>query len=72
MIITTKHNIGDEVWLIRDNKAISDTINRIEFTAYHDNSKGLSYTLTCKVNGNWQYYKEEDLFSTKQELIDNL
>lgn len=72
MIITTKHNIGDEVWLIRDNKAISDTIDMIEFTLFKDGSGGLKYRLLKFYNGNWAYYYENELFSTKQELIDNL
>jgi len=72
MIVKTKFDIDQEIFLLRDNKIISDKISSIHFNLYSDNSGGIRYRLARPYSGNWEDYKEGDLFESKQKLLDNL
>ncbi len=72
MTITTKFNVGDKVWLIENNSAIQKTINKV-FTesGLKYTSKGYKLNFTLKEQGE-NVYPEEELFSTKEELLASL
>lgn len=63
----TKFNIGDKVWVLTDNHIATDVIeeSRVEIT----NSHVLIYH---KIRGCKYFFKDDDLFRTKQELLDSL
>lgn len=77
MTIETKYNIGDEVWVISDNKAQCLTITKIRtishgrvFDEYYtivDASMHIEY---CFSNDEW--VKEKYCFPTKEELLKSL
>ena len=74
MIIETKYNIGDKVWLMYENMAISAKV--IEMNIHIENSphRGLRADCYCKiVCPYFQYEKYEDnLYPTKEELLNSL
>lgn len=77
MIIETTYSIGDAVWVIMSNKAKNLRIEAIEIrvakvTITEDGGVSISeyktsYSVGC---GNW--YKECDIFPTKEELLKSL
>ena len=77
MKIETKYNIGQPVWVIMNNKAQSLLIEAIEVGVEKAaiSEDGIfsiceyrfSYSVGC---GNW--YKECELFPTKEELLKSL
>ena len=81
MIIHTKFQLKELVWLIWENKIIVDNIKSIHYNLYGDNSGGIKYTtnLTFKDYSNPDFkniineeFKENQLFKTKEELISSL
>ena len=72
MNIKTKYDLNQKVWFIRDNKLIENTIDCIEYKIFSDNSGEIRYRMLEFYNGNWVYYKENELFKTKKELIQSL
>ena len=73
MEIKTKFNIGDEVFYLDENKIKTKRIDSIQFDLYKDKSGGLRYRLEgFSKTGHWEYFKENELFSTKEELIASL
>ena len=66
MTIETKYNIGDEVWIMSDNRPI--TLRIIRMTIFYDDVKTeVLYRTTCG-----KYLNEQDLFPTKEELLKSL
>lgn len=70
MIITTKFNPNQKVWMLKDNKAKECIIQSIEVAIYSD-SPIIEYWVD-KVNVDGNRIKEKDLFATKEDLIANL
>lgn len=76
MEIQTKFSLGDKVWLMWSNSAIQREVSRI-YVFINDEEQYESYGLkftddeefvnVCDVN-----HEAEDLFRTKQELLDSL
>ena len=69
MTINTKYNIGDIIYFLYENKVINDEIDAIFYSLYKDNSGGLKYRLKNFYKGNHLEFKENEIFSTKEELI---
>ncbi len=77
MTKTFDYNIGDEVWIMKDNKAQRCTITEM---FYHDfiSIVGLtrdseeSYTLSIGDNKLQDSFKSRDFYRTKEELLKSL
>lgn len=65
MKATTKYNIGDRVWLIRDNQAVRSLITRVIISFDSPENGKVEYSLHY---GDTEI-PEEQLFSTKEELL---
>lgn len=70
MTIETKYNIGDEVWLMYKNKAVSSSIFRIEVKVDLHLSVRIIYYLSGSSCA--EFYSEDKLFPTKEELLKSL
>lgn len=75
MKIETKYNLGDIVYLIGNNKVFSADITGIriiETTSKCDWSKQITYHITGNGLPQNCERREENLFSTKEELLKSL
>lgn len=71
MTIETKFNIGDVVWLMKENKPTTRVVSFIEIIAASTTSECfIQYGL--KVEGIVERVVENHLFSTKEELLKSL
>lgn len=68
MIIETKFNINDEVWLIDSNIVTKRNVTEIEINIDNSNLTFIRYKLNFCENR----YLEKELFKTKEELIASL
>lgn len=64
----TKYNIGDKVWLIRDNRAQRSDITRVVISVESSDNYEVSYSLHF---GDTEF-PEDQLFSSKEELLKSL
>ena len=76
MEIKTKYNLGDKVWLMWANRAIQREISRI-YVCINYKEKYETYGLMLEddeddVDISEIEHEPEDLFPTKQELLDSL
>lgn len=71
MTIETKYNIGDEVWFIWENIVQSAKIDGIWRITVNP-EKSVIYQLDMKWNEAPLLFKENALFSSKEELIKSL
>jgi hypothetical protein len=67
MKIETKYNIGDEVVYLSDNKIKEGNIRNFSILVYIDGTITIQYKTS-----NGVYVYEQDLFSTKEELLKSL
>jgi hypothetical protein len=68
MKIETKFSLGETVWFMKDNKAISGDIKGVNYTENTDRKITVSYYIAS-----FPYVIYENrLFATKQELLDSL
>lgn len=71
MKIETKHNIGDEVWLMKENKPAKQVVDFIEIIVASATSESfIRYGL--KMEGLVKRVTENHLFPTKEELLNSL
>ena len=66
MEVQTKFNINDTVWVV-DNKVTQRRITGIEISVEDPALPKITYTTISDIK-----YPEQDVFKTKQELIDSL
>lgn len=66
MTIETKYNVGDNVWLMHENKARLLTITNIDIHILCSEVK------TKYILGGKGSYSEAELFATKEELLNSL
>ena len=71
MIIETKYNIGDEVWFINHNKVCVSFITDIRVRKNKTNIK-VEYHIEPQHKIVFGVIKEQELFSTKEELLKSL
>ena len=69
MTIETKYNIGDEVWLSYGGRSVKTNIQVIYFQA-RDGGTATYYQMNYK--GVVVQYKEDNIYSTKEELLKSL
>lgn len=67
MDITTKFNVGDKLWTIKDCKAYEFEVDRIRIYANKTNTD-VYYYPKCDVMSS-ESYKEDNCYSSKEELI---
>lgn len=76
MTITTKFDIGDEVWFLEGNKAKQSKITRIAPYFNFSEKRGIAWELNVKLGDAFKelYLSkyEDELFATKEELINSL
>ena len=71
MTIETKYNIGDEVWMMKENKPTTRIVSFVEIIAASTISKSfIRYGL--KTEGVVERVVESLLFPTKEELLKSL
>lgn len=71
MTINTKYNIGDEVWFMNENKAYVSFIKDVMVKRNNKNTK-IEYMVESMQKKDFGLKKEQDLFSTKEELLKSL
>ncbi len=71
MTIETKYNIGDEVWLIWENKVYVSFIEDVRVKRNNKNTK-IEYMVESMQKKDFGLKKESDLFPTKEELLKSL
>lgn len=76
MVITTKYNIGDKIWFIHERKAHEKTIIYID-TEQRKTPLKISYWVNMeedvkKDSTKYEIITEDNVFSSKEELIDSL
>lgn len=76
MVITTKYDVGDEVWAMVSNKPTKTKIISFNQT-YTYKLNNVAWNLDAPSEDLWSYKNnawknESQLFRTKQELIDSL
>ena len=64
----TKYSIGDRVWLISDNHAVRSDVTRVIISFDSPESCKVEYSLHYRDTE----IPEEQLFSTKEELLKSL
>ena len=67
MEVQTKFNINDTVWVVADNKVTQRRITGVEISVEDSALPKITYTTIGDIE-----YPEQDVFKTKQELIDSL
>ena len=67
MEIQTKFNSNDTVWVVVDNKVTQRRITGIEISVEDPTLPKITYATIGDIK-----YPEQDVFKTKQELIDSL
>lgn len=82
MEIKTKFNIGDEFWIMKDNKAISKKVEKIQAETFKDSKTdkyypAIEYGVYVFRGGSldqsyWEYFNESECFASKKELIESL
>jgi hypothetical protein len=69
MVVTTKYDIGDEIYYIEADETKKGKVTDVKLTA------NLNHSVTIKyyINNNYgEWFHEEDLHSSLQELSDHL
>lgn len=82
MEIKSKFNIGDEFWIMEDNKPVSKKVDKITAETFKDSKKDEYYAsieygvYVFRIGGldqsYWAYFAENKCFTSKKELIENL
>jgi hypothetical protein len=67
MTIETKFNIGDEVWLMESNKAQQTVVYQINIVVHPSN-----YVIQYQEKGYTNWYNEDQLFPSKESLLQSL
>ena len=70
MISETKYNIGDEVWINSLGHHIKGKVNEINISVLINGSVHIIYRI--KKSGYFFERNEDELFSTKEELLKSL
>lgn len=68
MTITTKYSPDDDVWFLYQNRVVSGQIQYVYTKGKPTNEPDITYEL----KGRTGIYKETDLFSTKEALLQSL
>ena len=76
MIFNTKFDVGTKVWFMQNNKPVEAITSSIEISYIREDNKHIKYTARKVYNSiSWLDYTnlfEDNLYSTKEELINSL
>lgn len=74
MEVKTKFNLGDEVWTMENNKAVSGSIKELTINICINGKITIKYTIKVLWKSQiWDTTRyEEELFPTKEELLKSL
>lgn len=69
-----KYEIWQEVWFIEDNVICKGTIRRTQYNGYIDcyDSKEIIKEITYWIRDYKDIYREDEIFESKQALLDHL
>lgn len=71
MKIYTKFNLGQQIYYMKDNKVTSHEVLEIKIGVEYNHYFAKDVLINYKLN-NGAIYEEEDIFATKQDLLDSL
>jgi len=72
MIIETKYDVGSEVWFMHQNKITSRYIYSVEPIACNTYDRGISIKARYRLEESGQYLSDNDLFPSKEALLQSL
>lgn len=72
MKIETTHHISKEVWLMHENKATKRSIWSCEPVVFDSRDRGVVTTIRYRLEESGRYYYDNDLFESKESLLQSL
>ena len=72
MDIKTKYDLGQSVFFMKDNKVETSAIKQISIDVWYNGYKEIRMRIQYYLFSADQFYGEEDLFLTKEELLKSL
>ena len=72
MDIKTKYDLGQSVFFMKDNKVETSAIKQINIDVWYNKDKEISMRIHYYLFSADQFYKEDNLFLTKEQLLKSL
>ena len=72
MDIKAKYGLGQSVFFMKDNKVETSAIKQISIDVWYNKYKEISMRIQYYLFSADQFYKEDNLFLTKEELLKSL
>ena len=72
MDIKTKHYLGQSVFFMKDNKVETSAIKQISIDVWYNEYKEIRMRIHYYLFSADQFYEEDNLFLTKEELLKSL
>ena len=72
MDIKTKYDLGQSVFFMKDNKVKTSAIKQISIDVWYNKYKEISMRIQYYLFFADQFYEEDNLFLTKEELLKSL
>ena len=72
MDIKTKYDLGQSVFFMKDNKVETSAIKQIRIDVWYNKDNEMRMRIHCYLFSGDQAYEEDNLFLTKEELIESL
>ena len=72
MDIKTKYDLGQSVFFMKDNKVATSSIKQISIDVWYNKNNEIRMRIHYYLFSVDQFYEEDNLFLTKEELIESL
>ena len=72
MDIKTKYDLGQSVFFMKDNKVATSAIKQISIDVWYNKNNEIRMRIHYYLFSVDQFYEEDNLFLTKEELIESL
>ena len=72
MDIKTKYGLGQSVFFMKDNKVETSAIKQISIDVWYNKYKEIRMSIHYYLFSADQFYEEDNLFLTKEELLKSL
>ena len=72
MDIKTKYDLGQSVFFMKDNKVETSAIKQISIDVWYNKDKEIRMRIHYYLFSADQFYEEDNLFLTKEELLKSL